>query len=107
MHFFVTFSVAPISLTDTIVSHDEHKRNTSLSTFGNRAKRTASAAASDPTATDVPVYCDRFIVPITENSTFFSPLDPRSSTNTYPPNADCVFVLEGKKLFHPIHISLI
>lgn len=58
--------------------------------------RTKRSPLIESTANTVPVYCDRFIVPITENSTFFSPMDPRSATNTYPPNADCRFVLTGK-----------
>lgn len=58
--------------------------------------RTKRSPLIESTANTVPVYCDRFILPITENSTFFSPMDPRSVTNTYPPNADCRFVLTGK-----------
>lgn len=60
----------------------------------NRRKRSYMGPPIVPT--EAPVYCDRFVQPITDNNTFFSPLDPRSATNTYPPNADCTFVLEGE-----------
>lgn len=69
-------------------------RSTTLSTpLFARKKRLISY---EPPTTTVPVSCERFITPIISNLTFFSPIDPRSATNTYPPSVDCVFVLEGK-----------
>lgn len=44
------------------------------------------------------LFCDRFISPIKENNTFFSPMDPRSVSDVYPPLTNCTFVLEGKSL---------
>lgn len=46
--------------------------------------------------TDTPLFCDRFINPLMNNNTFFSPLDSTAMVDTYPPNAFCTFVLEGK-----------
>lgn len=49
-----------------------------------------------PQTGDTPQYCDRFVYPITTNNTFFNPLDPTAMVDTYPPKADCTFVLEGE-----------
>lgn len=68
--------------------------NTLISSTNYRHKRAVNPPVISPT--EAPIFCDRFIQPITDNNTFFSPMDPRSVTNTYPQNADCVFVLEGK-----------
>lgn len=67
------------------------------------------AATTNPTVTlnrskryeppyNMQLYCDRFINPITDNNTFFSPFDPTAMVETYPPKADCTFVLEGMEL---------
>lgn len=75
--FSFIITVAP-NITDTTLSSYRSKRN-----------------ANDKTPLVNPPYCDRFVKPIKENSTFFSPLDPKLMRNTYPPNADCVYYLEG------------
>lgn len=61
----------------------------SILSLNNRTKRFIDQ-------TDTPLFCDRFINPIMDNNTFFSPLDLTAMVDTYPPNAFCTFVLEGK-----------
>lgn len=87
---FFLFAVAPE------LSHDMTSLDTNVDYNMDFLSRSKRSPVVESTANTVPVYCDRFIVPIIENSTFFSPMDPRSVTNTYPPNADCRFVLTGK-----------
>lgn len=68
----------------------------------SRWQREAAAEDADPT--EIPIYCDRFRMPNEKNNTFFSPLDPLSTTNTYPKDADCTHVLEGE--FSSFHYSI-
>ncbi|XP_037028009.1 uncharacterized protein LOC119068503 isoform X2 [Bradysia coprophila] len=77
--FFGTFivAVAPSTAKTTLASY--------------RSKRNPPEEGP----TDPPKYCDRFVKPIEENKTFFSPLEPLTGKTTYPPHADCVFQLEA------------
>lgn len=96
MHGIIGTSTLTSAPSTTISTAVVASAPTNTRTIRAAAPAAAAGAAATPTESDQSASsCERFVHANENNMTFFSPLDPRSSVNTYPPKIDCTLKLEG------------
>ena len=99
-----TETIAP-TITSTSLSPSYLVSPTHPTEYYNK-QRWKRAILDEPTTIQEPFHCKRFTEPFKNNNTFFSPMDPTSSSSNYPKNANCVFVLEGESFIYFIDFAL-